>query len=106
MTTTGKLYSRRQEMSDYSIALQRVIEHIHSGTPITVELEVEAPHHAKYAKNIQSRIAELEAENAKLRKIVADGIYTCQQHDRGLIPVSLIAWEAETIKKLAALENK
>jgi hypothetical protein len=70
------------------------------------------------AKEQAERIAELEAErddwfpiarqlqdeNAKLRKIVADGINTCQQHDRGLLPVSLIVWEAEAIKKLAALE--
>jgi hypothetical protein len=64
-------------MSDYSIALQRVIEHIHSGIPITVELEVEAPHHANYAKNIQSRIAKLEADNEKLRDENAGLLAAC-----------------------------
>jgi hypothetical protein len=51
-------------------------------------------------------IKKLETERDKLRKIVADGINTCQQHDRGLLPVSLIVWEAEAIKKLAALEGE
>ena len=88
-------------MSYYSMELQRIIERLCHGGEITSSIQVEAPHHAAMALELQGRIAKLEAVVEKAQAVVdaellpPEGDYYYSQQDADFMNAL-----AEELKKL------
>lgn len=57
----------RDKFVDYSAWLQRLVEHLCRGIPITEDITFHAPYHAQMAKNKQADIGKLQAESDERR---------------------------------------